>query len=235
METFANRISNSGLIVGAADTPDGRCAHATLWTGADRVVDLGTLGGPCSFAYDVTDDGIVVGESGTGEGAVRAFVWTASLGMRALPTLDGDYTQALGINNRGEIVGVSLVSLVGGTEGHAFYWSQNTGIVDVGTAGFNSFAHDISDEGVIVGGRSPTGSDVVSPIAWCPLGRGTDHSPGPGDRWAVVVLGSGNRWALAEAVNERGQVAGYTGPSLGGRAILWDGVDCGAALASADW
>jgi probable HAF family extracellular repeat protein len=54
--------------------------HAFSWTAQEGMIDLGTLGGSYSFAFDVNDHGQVVGSSttagdGTGEGAARAVLW----------------------------------------------------------------------------------------------------------------------------------------------------------------
>jgi probable HAF family extracellular repeat protein len=48
------------------------------------MLDLGTLGGRTSRAYDINTRGEVVGESVTSSGTREAFLWTATGGMRRL-------------------------------------------------------------------------------------------------------------------------------------------------------
>lgn len=62
--------------------------------------------GPNSYAWAVNSRGVVVGSTQTA-GTSRAFVWHRRTGARLLPSVTGDWTAAMGINDRGDIVGVS--------------------------------------------------------------------------------------------------------------------------------
>jgi len=84
-------------------------SEAFIWTQVDGMKNLGTLGGNWSTAWDVNDNGQVVGYSDIGEGQSRAFVWDEENGMVELPTLGGN-SLARAINNEGEIVGYSYDS-----------------------------------------------------------------------------------------------------------------------------
>ena len=84
------------------------------------MVDLGTLGGTNSAAFGINDRGQIVGQSQTGAGADRAFLWTVKEGMVDLGTLGGGSSVAFGINNRGQIVGESQTGL---GEYHAIFWA----------------------------------------------------------------------------------------------------------------
>ena len=55
------------------------------------------------------------------------------LGMQDLGTLGGDSSQAYGINDNGQVVGVS--TLADGVTSHAFLWTEDTGMVDLGDTG----------------------------------------------------------------------------------------------------
>jgi probable HAF family extracellular repeat protein len=115
-------INDNGQVVGVS----GPCAafnpnlglylldsHALLWQDG-RVTDLGNLGGDGGFggnhACAINNQGHVVGHSDlTGDTTFHAYLWTRETGMRDLGTLPGDFASvALGINDRGEVVGASL-------------------------------------------------------------------------------------------------------------------------------
>ena len=67
------------------------------------MVDLGTFSRYCSKTADINDSGQVVGMSGVANGDVHAFLWTASDGMVNLGTLGGDQSEAVAINNAGQV------------------------------------------------------------------------------------------------------------------------------------
>jgi probable HAF family extracellular repeat protein len=120
---WAFGINDKGQVVGAS----GICAplnpqtgvyvlsrHALLWD-KDTVTDLGNLGGtgafgPGNIAGEINNRGQVVGTSDlAGDTTFHGFLWTEETGIRDLGTLLGDFASAaLGINDRGEVVGVSF-------------------------------------------------------------------------------------------------------------------------------
>jgi probable HAF family extracellular repeat protein len=115
-------INESGQVAGAS----GGCTtfsqntltnlvplHALLWQNG-TVTDLGNLGGTGQgggiMAFNLNNQGQVVGVSDLlGDTNFHAFLWTKEKGMQDLGTLPGDVASvALGINDSGEVVGVSL-------------------------------------------------------------------------------------------------------------------------------
>ena len=130
--------------MGYADTETGAW-HAVSWTQAGGMVDLGTLGGTTSRAVAVNDGGQVVGWAETAAGQTHAFSWTEGDGMIDLGELGfGQGSGAVGLNDRsivdlrfppvlhfnpGQVAGTSH----GGTMSHAFSWTENSGMVDLGT------------------------------------------------------------------------------------------------------
>jgi probable HAF family extracellular repeat protein len=87
--------------------------HALLWE-SGKIIDLGNLGGTGHgdgiMALNLNNHGQVIGSSDLqGDATFHAFLWTRETGMQDLETLQGDVdSAAIGINDIGQIVGVSL-------------------------------------------------------------------------------------------------------------------------------
>jgi probable HAF family extracellular repeat protein len=120
-----NSVNNKGWVVGAANLKGDIITHAALWRNG-AITDLGTLGGPNSFvnfpvknergeiegsAETSTPDPL--GESfcdllGFNDGVTcLGFLWKDGLKTRLTPLAGGNNSQANGINNRGQVVGVA--------------------------------------------------------------------------------------------------------------------------------
>lgn len=102
-------INEAGQVVG-------RSGDYAFFTGANGVgmTYLGTLGGRYSFAHGINDTGQVVGYSHTSAGDIHAFVTGPDgKGMVDLNLLvdlpDRVLTEALDINNRGQIIAIGIV------------------------------------------------------------------------------------------------------------------------------
>lgn len=181
--------------------------------------DLGVLpGGAFSEAYAINDRGQVVGRSGTASGSVHAFLSeegvTADLG--ALP--GGDYSEAYNINDKGQVVGASATTGAGCEPApfnactHAFLWEDGTMIPLRPLGGPFSYAYGINNYGQIAG-ISTTVSGDYHAVMWTPEGLITDLGVLPGDTFAQ-----------ANAINDRGQIVGWSSGETT-RAFVWeDGV-----------
>ena len=121
-EGVAFAINDRGQVVGTS----GGCAsfnpiwlfnlnpvHALLWDNG-VATDLKSLGGEFNnLAHDINNRGQVVGGSDViGDTTSHAFLWTAATGMQDLHTVsdavdDDTFSVGLGINDAGQIVGVS--------------------------------------------------------------------------------------------------------------------------------
>jgi len=147
-DSFARGVNNAGVIAGMAITDTGR-AHAVVWR--DHVIeDLGTGDALESQAYAINAAGTVAGFTSTPSGAV---IWRNGT-LTRLPTLGGPSAFALGLNDRGEVVGASTDA--SGTRFHAFLYADGATIDLESTASIPAGwqlleADDICNDGRIVG------------------------------------------------------------------------------------
>ena len=165
----ATGINDNGQVIGISGicqnaVGNQTAIHALLWQHG-TVTNLGNLGG---YAWNtpmaLNNHGQIVGFSdlsGDQHGAnpnFHAFLWTQSRGIQDLGTLPGDaISEALGINDQGQVVGVSYGA--GFTNPRAFLWQDgvmtdlNT-LIPSGSSLYLQAAQEINDLGEIVGQAS---------------------------------------------------------------------------------
>jgi probable HAF family extracellular repeat protein len=118
-------VSDEGLVLGAsemrqplpgetrvnplASTPGTIPVHAWKWSAAGGLVDLGTLGGDHSVAWNADRAGNVYGWASDAAGAQHAVKWTADGGIVDLGGLGGN-TLTGGLNKHGVVAGWSTVA-----------------------------------------------------------------------------------------------------------------------------
>lgn len=161
-------------------------SHAVDYT----LVDLGTLGGPGSYATAVANDGTVVGCSDVLPSGSHAFAWRDGV-MRDLGTATGTAggsSCALAVNDRGVIAGRAA-------DGTLVRW-QGTAVSPLGLVGT---VGGINNDGVIVG--TAANGTTGQAFLW---------------REGQVTLFGDPQDSAATAINGKGQVAGRTA----GRAFL---------------
>jgi probable HAF family extracellular repeat protein len=225
----AHAVSATGVVVGSSGD-----RAPTRWVpgaaGSWSVQYLGSLGGTYGYAFDVNDQGTIVGYADNSAGSTRAFRWTEATGMVSLALLSGAISsRALGLNADGTIVGTTNVSsgaqvpVVWASDGgvHALQLCPGLAMGD---------GQDVNDAGVVVGTCFAGGGGPALPVRWDP-----DPS-NPGGWLAPVSLGSlGGSSGRAYGINNAGQVVGIS--DVNGQkthAFFWDAArgirDLGALL-----
>jgi probable HAF family extracellular repeat protein len=222
---------------------------------------LPDLGGGFGIAHDINESNVIAGEASNTANRTHAVMWT-NAAIRDLGTLGGLDSSALGISNRGQVVGFSANATNDRTL--AFIWDQ--GVMTALPPEFSfitvSEAFDVNDNGVAVGtsggdavvwqngqivrvlpgiGATPTralritGGGVI-------VGTGTNGFVTVGLVWfpdgSRINLGplpGGNGQTFGEDINDSGFAAGSSSVASGIHAALWNnGVprDLGTLIAS---
>jgi probable HAF family extracellular repeat protein len=203
-------INDRGWIVGSATNgkmdllagfPE---ANATLWRNGE-ILNLGTFGGSESYAWSVNDLGQVVGFSSNttpdqsagnvfawGATQTHAFLWQSGR-MQDLGTLGGPDSDALVINGRGQITGMSITS---SAAVDPFLW-ENGKMIDLGTLGGTfGYPNMINARGQIVGFSNLVGDQTGHAFLW--------------ENGILKDLGThGGSFGEARWINDVGDAAGY--------------------------
>ena len=225
-DSGAQAVNNRGQVVGFAlnSTPDTMAPlpwptemRAFLWENG-ILQDLGTLGGPDSWAMFVNDRGQVVGisypDSNLSSGCDtpgnnHAFIWEKGR-MQDIGTLGGSCSWPEGLSNQGRIVGWS--NMAGDTTQHPFLWDGTT-LLDLGTLGGSSaYATWINDNGQVIGVSFTQNDDTFLAFAWKD-GVMTPLPPLPGDCASD-----------ARRNNSKGQIIGtsWSCDFSSSRGVLWE-------------
>jgi probable HAF family extracellular repeat protein len=195
----AQAISDVETVVGSANTRTAIRAFRWRRTGVE---DLGTLSGDVSSqAFGINASHVVVGYS-SGPGGRQAVRWAADGRIEALGRLSpGDLSQALAVNDRGDVVGSS------GTR--AFLWTRTGGMraLPAVPGHARSEAVAVNNRGEIAGWAA-RGAESVA-VLWTPAGA-----------QSLATL-PGGTFSRALAVNDRTEVVGTSDSAGGSRAFVW--------------
>jgi probable HAF family extracellular repeat protein len=211
-------INDQGQIVGQSYTvnsippPNAHCndspltLHAFFWE-KGRMVDLGTLGGSCAFAYSLNRGGQVAGQATLdGDQEDHPFIWEQGK-MKDLGALGGTYGYAAWLNDSSEVVGGATTK--GDQALLAFHW-KNGKMNSLGTLPGNacSVSDAINASGQVVGGSG------VSESAFFPACTDSVEHAFLWENGRMVDLNrfvpDGSDLTLNEAVfiNDRGEISG---------------------------
>lgn len=198
-------MNDADVVTGWSYTATG-AFHGFVWDAASGMTDIGSLGGESTYVGGINSSGVVTGTSDAIGGvgfAQHGFTWDATSGMTDI----GQMTQAVGINDAGEVAGGGHILPSGASD--AVRWSPSDGLItlDVPSSGGSSLTTGINDGGLVIGGTP--NSFVTDPYG--------------GQHRLVGPYGLNG----ASDVNDAGQVVGYSAdnpePWFGGtgHATLW--------------
>ena len=225
-DSAAQAVNNRGQVVGFALNPIPDSMSMLPWSTEMRAFlwnkgvlqNLGTLGGPDSWAMFVNDRGQIAGisypDSNLSSGCDTAgnnhvFLWENGQ-MKDLGTLGGSCSWPEGLSEQGLVVGWSNVA--GDTTQHPFLW-DGTKLLDLGTLGGScGFATAINDTGEVVGVSCTENDETFLAFAW-KSGVMTPLQPLPGDCASD-----------ARRINSKGQIIGASYPCdfSSMRGVLWE-------------
>lgn len=223
---WANDINNAGEIVGGYTAPanggvwgQGTSTNAVIWRNgqATALTQLGAYG--WAQANGINDAGVVVGDHHARMDPFtylrpHAAQWSASGTQSMLNDAGAEASQATAIDGRGNMVG-TVNSWPGSSHsmfGLSTIWTPQPLALSPQIA-YSAIANDINDRGQIVGYAGSTG--------W--PNNGAAHL---WENGVTTVLGNPLAESQALALNEHGQIVGFTGPSaFAARATIWQGAD----------
>jgi probable HAF family extracellular repeat protein len=217
----ATQINLFGVIVGEVENAlrDPGCPERfqfkpVKWQNG-KVIELPTYpGDPDAVAYAINDLGQVIGSSGQcapfnpnlqlAMAPLHPLLWERDGSVKYLGTLGGTGRNfanlAININNRGHVVGTS--ALAGDRVNHAFFWTEQKGMQDLGALHLNdvnSGAAGINDFDEITGISVPA-DGPPSAFVWR-NGQMTDLN--------TVVRGAANlHLFLGSSINNDGEIIG---------------------------
>ena len=173
------------------------------------VIVLETLGGQINDPKAINNVGQVVGGLDVGvHGRKHAFIWSESEGIRDLGTLGGLESDALDINDKGEVVGTAMDP--NGVY-NGFLWTAESGMTNLGTfGGIGCSLCGINNRGQIIGRYRLPGMRNFGFV------READGS-------VIKLPMLSARSCFPQDINDKGQVVGSYIINGKSHAFYWDG------------
>lgn len=168
------------------------------------ITNLSELGDAHSQVRAINNDSQVVGYSFETETDFNAFMY-ANGNLTTIGENNSANKKVYAINNHGVVTG-SVMERHGKV---AFKWSQQDGLIELGSLGGESTALAINDDGVVVGYSYLDGDKIYHAFMW--------------DGKKMTDLGTlGGKHSTANDLNQKGQVVGQAmNENNGRRAFVW--------------
>ena len=209
----ANDINRNGQVVGSSSNGNG-IYRAFIWTAAGGMQPLaGSLGGCCTLARRINDQGLILGEARlAGDSVTHTVVWENGV-MRDIHSLGAGNTFPWGLSNTGIAVGQK------DPQNGTFLWTNAGGMkILAGLEGPGDVPLGVNDAGQVVGWYKRTSTDVNKAFLW--------------ENGVIRDLGTlGGLSSVGTAINNFGQVVGRSeiafrkGGSQNFRAFLWSSAE----------
>lgn len=150
--SFASAINDRAQVVGTARTADD-VSHLFVWSGAQGMVDRHPEGALASYGHAINLFGQVAGMMTLADGRQRAIIVQPQghwMRLGCIGAVSGQpcHSEALGINDRGEVVGVSGTA----ARSHGFIWSAQAGMRDIAADGPYA-SHEVKAQAINAAGQ----------------------------------------------------------------------------------
>ncbi|HWT45077.1 MAG TPA: hypothetical protein VN085_03885, partial [Vicinamibacterales bacterium] len=170
-----------------------------------------------SQAFAINSRGDVAGAYVDAAGTMHAALWRNGTTLEELGALPGMACEARGINDADEVVG-TCTSEPDGDEQRPFYWSEATGMKDLGLLGA---AVDINNAGVVTGYAVYDSRNESETFLWTRA-----------DGTTMVAPPTGYDQMLPEAINDNGLFVGWCLTSAGAGRACAGSADAGTWIVS---
>lgn len=170
-----------------------------IWDAKNGMKDIGGLGGTCTLANDLNNNGQIIGGSAlTGDMQVHPFVWNAATGAAdLLDPSDNSYGFAEGENAHGDVAGGTCDSVTC----YAVLWRKSGGHwqkTNLSTVTDNAFSGSINSSEQVVGNFAVTNGQAA--FLWEDGGPLVDLD-------TLIPSGSGLQMYEAHQINDLGEIA----------------------------